>query len=51
MLLEHRGAPGPLLKWLSEWNVADLAIGTDDLSSLYDRYHGPNVKDAEDDWL
>jgi len=53
LLLEHRGAPGPLLHWLSEQKVADLAVGTDDLSSLYDRYHGPHVKDEddEDQWI
>ncbi len=48
VLLEHRGLPGPLLRWLGERNVADLAIGTDDLHSLYDRYHGPNVDGDED---
>jgi ABC-2 type transport system ATP-binding protein len=38
-LLEHRGEVGPLLDWLSRSRVADLAIGTDDLRSLYERYH------------
>jgi ABC-2 type transport system ATP-binding protein len=46
-LLEHRGAAGPLLAWLHEQDIVDLAIGTDDLKSLYDQYHGPNVKDEE----
>jgi ABC-2 type transport system ATP-binding protein len=48
LLLEHRGEVGPLLGWLQEENVVDLAIGTDDLKSLYDVYHGPNVKDEEE---
>lgn len=43
VLLEHRGKPGPLLAWLADRNVADLAVGTEDLRSLYDVYHGPNV--------
>jgi ABC-2 type transport system ATP-binding protein len=51
LLLEHRGAIGPLLGWLQETNVVDLAIGTDDLKSLYDVYHGPNVKDEEESFL
>jgi ABC-2 type transport system ATP-binding protein len=48
LLLEHRGEPVPLLAWLSTQPVVDLAIGTDDLRSLYDRYHGPNVVDGND---
>ncbi len=47
VLLEHRGAVGPLLGWLNGQDVADLAIGTEDLKSLYDRYHGPNAEDDE----
>jgi ABC-2 type transport system ATP-binding protein len=45
LLLEHRGAAGPLLEWLAGQNIADLAIGTEDLRSLYDQFHGPNVLD------
>jgi ABC-2 type transport system ATP-binding protein len=46
LLLEHRGdAAGPLLEWLAGLAVEDLAIGTEDLRSLYDKFHGPNVKD------
>jgi ABC-2 type transport system ATP-binding protein len=41
LLLEHRGAAVPLLAWLGTQAVVDLAIGTEDLRSLYDRYHGP----------
>ena len=33
----------PLLEWLAVQSVVDLAIGTDDLRSLYDRYHGPEA--------
>ena len=43
VLLEHRGEVGPLLAWLLQSEVVDLAIGTEDLRSLYDRYHGPNA--------
>src|SRR4051795_2508404 len=42
--LEHRGEPVPLLAWLATQRVADLAIGTEDLRSLYDRYHGPRAE-------
>jgi ABC-2 type transport system ATP-binding protein len=41
VLYEHRGEVKPLLEWLTCQPVVDLAIGTDDLRSLYDRYHGP----------
>jgi ABC-2 type transport system ATP-binding protein len=44
VLLEHRGALGPLLSWLAGQPVVDLAIGTEDLRSLYDRYHGPQAE-------
>jgi ABC-2 type transport system ATP-binding protein len=48
VLLEHRGAPVPLLSWLATQPISDLAIGTEDLRSLYDQYHGPNAdKDEE----
>lgn len=47
MLLEHRGEVAPLMAWLSTQDVAELAIGTEDLRSLYDRYHGADaVADA-----
>ena len=46
-LLEHRGELGPLLHWLDSAGVEDLAIGTEDLSSLYNRFHGPDVIDEE----
>jgi ABC-2 type transport system ATP-binding protein len=48
LLLEHRGEVGPLLAWLTAQPVVDLAIGTDDLRSLYHRYHGPGVDDEID---
>jgi ABC-2 type transport system ATP-binding protein len=47
VLLEHRGAPAPLLAWLGTQAVADVAIGTEDLRSLYDRFHGPDARDDE----
>ena len=42
-LLEHRGPLGPLLHWLGSTTVEDLAIGTEDLHGLYDRFHGPGA--------
>lgn len=47
LLLEHRGAAASLLTWLGAMDVADVAIGTEDLKSLYDKYHGPNTIDDE----
>jgi ABC-2 type transport system ATP-binding protein len=48
ILLEHRGELSALLRWLGSVPVDDLAIGTEDLRSLYDRFHAPNVFDEED---
>ena len=45
LLFEHRGAPGPLLSWLGEQNIADLAVGTEELAGAPDQFHGPNVLD------
>jgi ABC-2 type transport system ATP-binding protein len=39
-MFEHRGDAGPLLRWLAEQQVEDIAIGLDDLQSLYDSIHG-----------
>lgn len=50
-LLEHRGEVGPLLSWLSGQKVAEIAIGTEDLRSLYDRFHGLGVEMAESEAL
>jgi ABC-2 type transport system ATP-binding protein len=47
-LLEHRGTLGPLLHWLSSACIEDVAIGTEDLHSLYDQFHGPGTIDEED---
>jgi ABC-2 type transport system ATP-binding protein len=46
-LLEHRGEITALLRWLGSVPIEDIAIGTEDLRSLYDRFHGPNVPDEE----
>jgi ABC-2 type transport system ATP-binding protein len=48
-LLEHRGAVGPLLGWLQASGVVDLAIGTEDLKTLYDKFHGPDVPDLDEE--
>jgi len=47
LLLEHRGQIGPLLHWLDTIPILDLAVGTEDLHSLYDRFHGPDAIDEE----
>lgn len=47
LLLEHRGELPSLLRWLASARVDDIAIGTEDLRSLYDQFHGPNVADEE----
>ncbi len=48
VLLEHRGEAVPLLTWLGTQSIVDIAIGTEDIRSLYDRYHGPNARPDED---
>jgi ABC-2 type transport system ATP-binding protein len=49
LLFEDRGEDlGALLDWLATAPIEDLAIGTEDLRSLYDRFHGPNVADEDD---
>lgn len=48
-LLEHRGEVGPLLGWLQANRVVDLAVGTEDLKTLYDKFHGPDAPDADDE--
>ncbi len=48
LLFEHRGELAPLLDWLGKVPIEDIAIGTEDLRSLYDRFHGPNVPDEDD---
>ena len=47
LLLEHHGDLPSLFRWLSSAPVRDIAIGTEDLRSLYDQFHGPNVPDEE----
>jgi ABC-2 type transport system ATP-binding protein len=47
-LLEHHGEVGPLLRWLGSVPVEDIAIGTEDLHSLYNKFHGPDVVDDEE---
>jgi ABC-2 type transport system ATP-binding protein len=48
LLWEHRGGLAPLLNWLATAAVDDLAIGTEDLRSLYDRFHGSDVNLEEE---
>jgi ABC-2 type transport system ATP-binding protein len=47
-LFEHRGEIAALLRWLGSVPIQDVAIGTEDLRSLYDRFHGTNVPDEEE---
>lgn len=47
-LLEHRGTLGPLLAWLHAREILDLAVGTEDLKALYDRYHGADAVDDDE---
>jgi ABC-2 type transport system ATP-binding protein len=47
VLYEHRGELAALLDWLADAPIEDIAIGTEDLRSLYDRFHGPNVPEEE----
>jgi ABC-2 type transport system ATP-binding protein len=47
VLFEHHGELASLLAWLANSPIEDVAIGTEDLRSLYDRFHGPNVPDEE----
>jgi ABC-2 type transport system ATP-binding protein len=49
ILFEHHGELGALLRWLASVPVEDVAIGTEDLRSLYDRFHGVHVADPEDE--
>jgi ABC-2 type transport system ATP-binding protein len=47
VLLEHRGDLSRLISWLGTVPVRDIAIGTDDLRSLYEQFYGTNGKDQE----
>jgi ABC-2 type transport system ATP-binding protein len=45
VLLEHRGAVSPLATWIGSQPIVDFAVGTEDLRSLYDQFHGPDARD------
>jgi ABC-2 type transport system ATP-binding protein len=47
VLFEHHGELHPLLEWLASAPIEDVAIGTEDLRSLYDQFHGPRSDDEE----
>ena len=47
VLFEHRGELSALLRWLGSVPVNDIAVGTEDLRSLYDQFHGPDVFNEE----
>jgi ABC-2 type transport system ATP-binding protein len=48
-LFEHRGSIGPLLRWLASTPIEDIAIGTEDLLSLYNKFHGPDSRDDDEE--
>jgi beta-exotoxin I transport system ATP-binding protein len=48
VLWEHRGEVSPLATWIGSQPIVDFAVGTEDLRSLYDRYHGPGARDGDD---
>jgi ABC-2 type transport system ATP-binding protein len=48
LLFEHLGELSGLLGWLAAAPVADVAIGTEDLHSLYERFHSPDIVDDEE---
>lgn len=50
LLMEHHGDAAPLLGWLAEVQVLDVAIGLEDLESVYNQYHGPLAKNVEDEF-
>lgn len=45
LLFEHHGELRSMLDWFSRQAVSEMAIGTEDLRGLYDRFHGPDVID------
>jgi ABC-2 type transport system ATP-binding protein len=48
VLMEHRGTVSPLMTWVGSQPIVDIAVGTEDLRSLYDQYHGPDAMDEDD---
>ena len=42
-LFEHQGTVETLLAWLSMQDVTEIAIGTEDLHSLYNQFHGSDA--------
>jgi ABC-2 type transport system ATP-binding protein len=48
VLMEHRGPVSPLMTWIGSEPIVDVAVGTEDLRSLYDRYHGPEAREEDD---
>lgn len=47
VLMEHQGEIRSLLDWFSRQQISEIAIGTEDLRGLYDRFHGPDVRDED----
>jgi ABC-2 type transport system ATP-binding protein len=49
ILMEHHGAVAPLMTWIGSQPIVDVAVGTEDLRSLYNRFHGRDAIDQEDE--
>jgi ABC-2 type transport system ATP-binding protein len=47
LLFEHHGELRSMLDWFSRQNVSEMAIGTEDLRGLYDKYHGPDFVEGD----
>ena len=47
LLFEHQGEIKSLLDWFSRQPISEIAIGTEDLRGLYDRFHSPDVRDED----
>ena len=47
ILCEHQGEIKSLLDWFSRQPISEIAIGTEDLRELYDRFHSPDVRDED----
>jgi ABC-2 type transport system ATP-binding protein len=48
VLMEHRGPVSPVMTWIGSEPIVDVAVGTEDLRSLYDRFHGPEAREEDD---
>jgi ABC-2 type transport system ATP-binding protein len=47
VLWEHQGTISALATWIGLQPIIDLAVGTEDLHSLYAQFHGPGATDED----